>query len=245
MLKSENIQNNSNSPPSTNEVQAQNNVSQKNQQVEKSSSKPFSEELKELSDKKNNKISAQLKDEEREQNFVEKLSGKNKGEAQDDLNQWDALFKQSDLQAQWIAALYTKAPELQPAEANSLLQTNSTKLTSADYMNLSSNSEYLSNEPLINLDKENMKMKIDFPMLSDLKSVSVQYDPNTRSIAAEMVTSREAAAVLQNQVAELERNLAKHNIKLESLKVTAAGANDYNQSKQQNQRERRSQKEYS
>lgn len=79
----------------------------------------------------------------------------------------------------------------------------------------------IAKEPLVNFDKQNMKVSIEFPMLEDLKSVTVQYDAATRSIAAEMLTSQEVARLLQAQIAQLERNLAKHDIKLQEVKIAS------------------------
>ncbi|HEY9886655.1 MAG TPA: hypothetical protein V6C96_05265, partial [Vampirovibrionales bacterium] len=78
------------------------------------------------------------------------------------------------------------------------------------------------NEPIFNLDKQNLKLSIDFPSLEDLKNVKVEYDPLTRSITAEMVTSQEAMNILQKQVKQLEDSLAKHDIKLKALKIVSS-----------------------
>ncbi len=73
----------------------------------------------------------------------------------------------------------------------------------------------------VNLDKENMKISMDMPEDQNIKSINVYYDAEKNSIKAELITSQAAMKILQQQLDELEKNLAKHNIKLEKLKITA------------------------
>jgi hypothetical protein len=91
-------------------------------------------------------------------------------------------------------------------------------------------------DPTVDLDKEKLSITINFPSLDDLKRVNVQYDPNTRSIVAELLTSQAAAQILQSQVSTLERNLAKHDIKLNSIKITPTEAGGQRQGNQEQQR---------
>ncbi len=96
-------------------------------------------------------------------------------------------------------------------------------------------------EPIIDLNKEKLEMSVHFPAVEEVQSVTVKYDPVTRSVVAEMITSNEAAKILQNQVSQLERNLAKHDIKLQSLRINPTEGNSGNGERQKSQDERRRQ----
>jgi hypothetical protein len=155
-------------------------------------------------------------------------------EAADETDYLKILNDEASLQAALIAALhfnfeYTQnfiEPENEDVKGNLQLLQNIKNLQES-----AEPSDPL--EPIINLDKEKLKMSIEFPALQDLKSVTVQYDPASRSIAAEMLTSQDAARVLQAQVSQLERNLAKHNIKLQSLKISQTPGNSARQNNQE------------
>jgi len=190
--------------------------------------KSFADELQDLSrETLNSSSKAQIQ----ERNLAETIFNE---------TDWEKLLEEMDWQAQWLGALVGRVGDhLQMNYLTSQLE-QPIQSGGLNWNNIINESESLSaSEPMIELDKQNLKLKVDFPMLSDLQSVTVQYDPNTRSIAAEMITSREAAIALQNQVSTLERNLAKHNIKLHSLKIMPSSGNQYNQSGDQGQQKRR------
>jgi hypothetical protein len=131
------------------------------------------------------------------------------------------------------------------ADNNSLLEAPSDRFNMSEILKLQNLRESLINgnsDPIVNLDKEKLSLSIDFPSLQDLKSVSVQYDPISRSVIANIVSSEEVAKLLQNQVSELEKNLAKHKIKLESLQVNSlkGGFTNQNQNPQNQQRKNES-----
>jgi hypothetical protein len=151
----------------------------------------------------------------------------------DDESSLDRLFNDSNAQAALAAMMFRVDNDNNlfsygKKEAGENKAENQ-EVRSQDLDALKESIQNFDSEPIINLDKEKLSMKVEFPSLNDLKMVQVHYDPTARSIVAEMVTSKEAAAILQGQVAQLERNLAKHNIKLQSLKINATSGNSSNQ----------------
>ena len=94
-------------------------------------------------------------------------------------------------------------------------------------------------EPIVNFDKEKLKVSIEFPnpeLSADLQSINIEYDPVSQSIMAEMITSKEAVQILQNQANQLENQLAKHNLKLKSLKISPSQGNEQKQQTQKGKR---------
>ncbi|MDX1920865.1 MAG: hypothetical protein SFU25_09060 [Candidatus Caenarcaniphilales bacterium] len=193
---------------------------------------------------------------EQEQSYLNDLEKENQssGEIDSDLDNYSRIFDQdendneleqidaekafknllndSGQQARLIQELQKQLDTNQQTQSNNLANSKLNELiNSLRY----SSSRALPADPSMVLDKQNLKLTMNFPMLDDLKSVQVQYDPSSRSITAEMITSQEAARVLQQQVAILEKNLAKHDIKLQSLKINGTEGNRSNQERQNRQ----------
>ena len=93
-------------------------------------------------------------------------------------------------------------------------------------------------EPLVDFNQEKLQVTIRFPDPSesaDTQKLIVEYNPALRSIAAEIITSAEAARILQAQLNTLVENLHKHNIKVNNLVIY----NDENQPKTNKQKKDR------
>lgn len=214
-----------------------------------SSDKTFEEQLDEFEDFSANKLGSSKN--EIEENYSKeknkdlnsetnsefedfgKLFNKDEQDDESDLVDAEKVFRDLGQQAKLIQELYKQF------DSNSNNQLQNDKLANSKLNELinslrESPSKPLADDPSIILDKQNLKLTMNFPATSELKSVQVQYDPSSRSIVAEMFTSQEAARILQNQVSVLERNLAKHDIKLQSLKINGTEGNRSNQERQEN-----------
>ncbi|MDJ0625798.1 MAG: hypothetical protein QNJ31_05465 [Candidatus Caenarcaniphilales bacterium] len=158
-----------------------------------------------------------------------------------DNNDLEQFMEESNAQSKFIATL-NKQLDVIPQKVFDA-QSLSDKFLHARVQELyhSKSANAIGNEPILDFDKQNMKVSIEFPMLEDLKSLTVQYDPSTRSIAAEMLTSQEVSKLIQNQVAQLERNLLKHDIKLQELKISSTHGNSPNHERQNQQQQSRQQ----
>jgi hypothetical protein len=181
--------------------------------------------LKDLSKDVISKKSKDLFAEDSEQKFQDSL------QSQDFINSLNLSFFQPNNQSL--------------ADNNSLLEAPSDRFSMSEILKLQNLRESFINgnsDPVVSLDKEKLSLSIDFPSLQDLKSVSVQYDPTSRSVIANIVSSDEVAKLLQSQVSELEKNLAKHKIKLESLQVNSlkGGFTNQDQNPQNQQRKNES-----
>ncbi|MDX1918936.1 MAG: hypothetical protein SFT81_07370 [Candidatus Caenarcaniphilales bacterium] len=180
-------------------------------------SEPYFEDYNALIEKEDRSFSEELR--ELEELHEERSERDQKIEAEADLRE---LFK--DLNRQVYAQNPLGLPvqtSLSDSIEESRRNTRLSEMNNLDFERLGTNDGL---DPIINLDREKLKMTVEFPMLETLKQVDVQYDPATRSVIAEMITSQEAARILQRQVSDLESSLSKHNIRLQSLRITPSGA---------------------
>jgi hypothetical protein len=100
----------------------------------------------------------------------------------------------------------------------------------------------LAEEPLVDFSKEKLQVTIEFPdseKAADIQKLVVQYDPNLKSIAAELLTSAEAARLLQAQLDTLAENLQKHNIKLSSMEINGEKRKQQSESQQKRKKKNR------